>query len=69
MIDQQIPMSRSRRPRSTLPTEKAALVEWLRRHVDEALTDQRPSIPAREVFRRLRDRHAERTTSEADEKA
>ena len=29
--------------------------EWLRERVDEALNDPRPSVLAREVFRRLRE--------------
>jgi len=30
----------------------------LRQAVEDALADPTPSVPAREVFRRLRDRHA-----------
>jgi antitoxin ParD1/3/4 len=41
-----------------LDREEAALDDWMRRRVDEAFTDPRPNILAREVFRRLRDHHA-----------
>ena len=41
-----------------LDREEAALKDWLRQHVDEALADPRPNIPAREVFKRLRAHHA-----------
>lgn len=50
-----------------LDREEAALDEGLRRRVDEALADPRPNIPAREVFRRLRDHHTERVKAEQDE--
>ncbi len=40
-----------------LDREEAALDDWLRRRVDEAFADPRPNVPAREVFKRLRDRH------------
>ncbi len=43
-----------------LDREEAALNEWLRKKVDEALADPRPNIPAREVFRQLRAHHAAR---------
>jgi antitoxin ParD1/3/4 len=46
-----------------LDREEAALDEWLRRRVEESLADPRPSVPAREVFERLRDHH--RRESEA----
>lgn len=36
----------------------------LRRSIDEAFADTRPSIPARDVFARLRLRHAERVKAE-----
>jgi antitoxin ParD1/3/4 len=43
-----------------LDREERALDEWLRQRVDEALADPRPNVPARDVFKRLRDHHAER---------
>jgi len=42
-----------------LDREEAALSAWLRRRVDEAFADPRPSIPARDVFKRLRKHHSE----------
>jgi antitoxin ParD1/3/4 len=47
-----------------LEREEAALDEWLRRKVDESLTDPGPDRPARDVFRRLRARHAARSKAE-----
>jgi antitoxin ParD1/3/4 len=41
-----------------LDREEAAVTEWVRDRVSEALADPRPSVPARDVFRRLRSRHA-----------
>jgi antitoxin ParD1/3/4 len=41
-----------------LDREEAAVTDWLRRAVDESLNDPRPSVPAREVFKRLRAHHA-----------
>jgi antitoxin ParD1/3/4 len=41
-----------------LDREEAAVSDWLRRRVDEALADPRPSKPARDVFKRLRIHHA-----------
>jgi antitoxin ParD1/3/4 len=43
-----------------LDREEAALSEWLRQRVDDALADRRPIVPARDVFKRLRKHHAER---------
>ena len=37
-----------------LQREEAGLNEWLTRLAEEALADQRPSIPAAQVFRELR---------------
>jgi antitoxin ParD1/3/4 len=51
-----------------LDREEAAVNDWLRQRVDEALADPRPSIPAREVFKRLRKYHAGRVKAERDEK-
>lgn len=42
-----------------LDREDAALDEVLRRKVESSLADSRPSIPAEEVFSRLRAHHAE----------
>jgi antitoxin ParD1/3/4 len=41
-----------------LDREDAAIGDWLRQRVDESLSDPRPSAPARQVFKRLRERHA-----------
>jgi antitoxin ParD1/3/4 len=41
-----------------LDREEAALDEILRRKVEAALVDPRPSRPAKDVFARLRDHHA-----------
>jgi antitoxin ParD1/3/4 len=41
-----------------LDREEAAVTDGLRRAVDESLNDPRPSVPAREVFKRLRAHHA-----------
>ena len=41
-----------------LDREEAALDEILRRKVEASLADPRPSIPAEEVFARLRAHHA-----------
>jgi antitoxin ParD1/3/4 len=43
-----------------LDREDAAVDEWLRQRVDEAFADPRPSLPASQVFKRLRDHHAKR---------
>jgi antitoxin ParD1/3/4 len=50
-----------------LDREERALDEWLRRRVDEAFADPRPNVPAREVFKRLREHHAERLKNTSDE--
>jgi antitoxin ParD1/3/4 len=41
-----------------LDREEAAVVDWMRQRVDESLADPRSNIPARKVFKRLRDHHA-----------
>ena len=41
-----------------LDREDAAFDEFLRAKVETALKDPRPSVPAVDVFRRLRSRHA-----------
>lgn len=43
-----------------LDREEAAVNDWLRQRVDEAFADPRPNVPAREVFKRLRDHHGGR---------
>lgn len=51
-----------------LDREETALNDWLRRRVDEALSDPRPDIPARDVFKRLRKHHAEQVKAARNEK-
>jgi len=51
-----------------LDREEAALDDWLRQRVDESFADPRPSVPAREVFKRLRGHHAERVRADRREK-
>jgi antitoxin ParD1/3/4 len=51
-----------------LDREEAALSDWLRQRVDEAMSDPRPSRPAREVFKRLRAHHAKRQSPRRNEK-
>jgi antitoxin ParD1/3/4 len=41
-----------------LDREEAALKDLMRKRIDEAVADPRPNIPARTVFKRLRDYHA-----------
>jgi len=50
-----------------LDREEAMLTEWLRQQVDEAFADPKPSMPAREVFKRLREHHAELVRAERNE--
>jgi antitoxin ParD1/3/4 len=50
-----------------LEREDAAVTDWLRRRVEEAFADPRPNVSASEVFARLRLRHAEAATAEANE--
>ena len=50
-----------------LDREEAALSEWLRERVDEAFADPRPNVPARDVFKNLRDHHARRVKAEGRE--
>lgn len=50
-----------------LDREETAIDNWLRRQIEEALADPRPSIPAAEVFRELREHHAHRVKKERDE--
>jgi antitoxin ParD1/3/4 len=39
------------------------LNDWLREKIDESLSDPRPSIPAKDVFKRLKAHHAARSKS------
>lgn len=48
-----------------LDREEAAINDWLRERVDAAFADPRPSIPAREVFKRLRAHHARQVKADA----
>lgn len=50
-----------------LDREETAIDNWLRRQIEESLADPRPSIPAAEVFRELREHHARRVKKERDE--
>jgi len=47
-----------------LDREEAALEEVLRRKVEASLADSRLSIPAEDVFSRLRAHHAERVAAD-----
>jgi antitoxin ParD1/3/4 len=44
-----------------LDREESAVDDWLRQKVSEAFADPAPSVPARDVFRRLRKHHAAAT--------
>ncbi len=48
-----------------LDREEAAVDDWLRQRVDEAFADPRPNVPARRVFKRLRDHHAQQMATRA----
>jgi antitoxin ParD1/3/4 len=48
-----------------LDREETAIGDWLRQRVDEAFADPRPSVPADEVFERLRQHHAARLEAES----
>ncbi|HXQ40889.1 MAG TPA: type II toxin-antitoxin system ParD family antitoxin [Candidatus Udaeobacter sp.] len=52
-----------------LVREEAALDDWMRRQVEEAFLDPRPSRPARQVFERLRDHRAKQVKSSRSGKA
>jgi antitoxin ParD1/3/4 len=43
-----------------LDREEEAVRDLIRKRVEESLADPRPDIPAAEVFKRLRKRHAAR---------
>jgi antitoxin ParD1/3/4 len=47
-----------------LDREDAALEEILRRKVEASLADTRPTVPAEDVFARLRAHHAERLSAD-----
>jgi len=51
-----------------LDREEAAVNDWLRRRVEEALADPRPSVPVREAFKQLREFHAQRVKAKRGEK-
>lgn len=42
-----------------LDREETAIDEWMRRQIDESLNDPRPSVPAKEVVKRVRAHHGE----------
>lgn len=50
-----------------LDREEAALTDWLGQQVDKAFADPRPSVPAREVFKRLRAHHAQQVKASRNE--
>jgi antitoxin ParD1/3/4 len=49
-----------------LEREEAALDDWMRARVEEALADPRPSIPAEKVFADLRERMTAAVKAEGD---
>ena len=49
-----------------LDRQDAALNDWMRKKIEEALADPRPSIPAAEVFKALRARHEARMDAEEE---
>lgn len=52
-----------------LDREEAAITDLLRKRIDESLADPRPSVPAREVFRRLRDHRSRQAKAKRRERA
>jgi hypothetical protein len=44
--------------RLDLDRDEVTVRDWMRQRVDESLADPRPNIPARTVFKRLREMHA-----------
>lgn len=50
-----------------LDREETAFDDWFRQRIEESLADPRPSIPAAEVFKELREHHAKRVQKERDE--
>ena len=51
-----------------LDREDAAVDDWLRQRVDEALDDPQLNVPARQVFKRLKEHHAGRSKTGRREK-
>ena len=51
-----------------LDREEAAVNDRLRQRVDEALADPRPNVPARDVFKRLRQHHAAQVKADRSER-
>lgn len=51
-----------------LDREEQAIDEWMRQRVEEAFTDPRPSVPAGDVFKRLRRHHAEQVKTRRNAK-
>ncbi|MGO1074304.1 ribbon-helix-helix domain-containing protein [Inquilinus sp. CA228] len=49
-----------------LDREEQAIGDWLKEKVDEAFADPGPSVPARDVFRRLRAYHAEQAEADTE---
>lgn len=47
-----------------LDREEQAIGEWLKEKVDEAFADPGASVPARDVFRRLRAYHTEQAKTD-----
>jgi hypothetical protein len=41
----------------SMPRRSRATLDWMRARLDEALRDSRPNIPAKKVFKRLREYH------------
>lgn len=58
-------MDRARKPDKR---KEAAVNDWLRQCVGEAFADPRPNVPAREVFQRRRQHHAEQVKTGRNEK-
>ena len=50
-----------------LDREEAALNDWLRESVEAAFADPRPNVPARVVFKRLREHHARQVKAARNE--
>jgi antitoxin ParD1/3/4 len=51
-----------------LEREESAVNDWLRQAVEDAFADPRPNVPARKVFKRLRDHHSARVKTGRNEK-
>jgi antitoxin ParD1/3/4 len=50
-----------------LDREETAVTEWLRAAIADAFTDTRPNIPARKVFKKLRQHHTRRIKARRNE--